>query len=250
LKTKWGFSYLFFGHVGDNNKWTMATSGAGFNLNKIMIPVTDIPDANRASVIYQYGNAFAYYVGEPADQNHSMGGVRNALNQYGFSSLFIIDGYKRTSELNNCVNLADKVLFSSYIHWWPCFVPPAWCNLPINPDQRYDWTDMKIRYGSKFTMTWIGAHMDYGSYGDLFSCANGLGLDIVWFYQAQDQMDDYTTENIESFCSNAWLHGYLRRFEMEYEVKWKCPGSRCTCDPEYWIIVSSTPTGTIREVFP
>ena len=250
LKDIWGFSYLLFVYVGDNNKWSMVNS-AGFNLNKVMIALTAIPDANRANIINQYGNAFAYYVGEPADQGNSMGGVRNALNQYGFSSLFIIDGYKRTSALNNCVNLADKVLFSSYDHWWPCGVPPAWCSCcPINTDQRYDWTDMKIRYGSKFTMSWIGAHKDYGSYGDLFSCASGLGLDIVWFYQAQDEMDDYTNDNIGSFCYNGFRNGYLRRFEMEWAVKYRCDKPNCECVPEEWKIVSYSTTGNIREVFP
>ena len=47
-----------------------------------------------------------------------MGGVRDALVNLQLSSLFVIDGYKRTLELNIDVALADKVLFSSYHHWY------------------------------------------------------------------------------------------------------------------------------------
>lgn len=252
LKDKWGFSYLFFGYYLDNSKWTRATS-AGFSLNKTMINVTGTPDANRYNLIDHYGNAFAYYVGEPADQDHSMGGVRYALNSLNLSSLFVIDGYKRTSDLDDCVNLADQVLFSSYHHWWECF-PNVFCDRPpYDPDQRPDWLRMKIDYGNKFTMTWIGAHKDLSDYDELFDQAHALGLNIVWLYQYDDITDAGSDNNVQSFSYAAFGDGYLKQKQRKYRIEWRCdePNPCENCDPtlpDGWYIDEVFPTAYTRII--
>lgn len=255
LRTKWGYSHIFFGYDFDNSKWNIVTS-AGYTLDKIMISVGQIADANRASLISQRGNAYAYYVGEPADQNHSMGGVRSALNQYGYTSLFVIDGYKRTYGLDYAVQMSDKVLFSSYHHWWET-LPGVWVSLPYNLDQRSDWSDMKNRYGNKFSMSWINTS-EISEFYNLFGHAANLGLNGVWIYGYMYEEDEiyypnpHYNDQWENISNAAFYSGFLRKFEQYFCIEWHC-NYGCDCDrsdPDVWYIYKIWPLGSTREVFP
>lgn len=86
----------------------------------------------------------------------------------------------------------------------------------MNPDQRSDWTDMRNFYGSKFSMTWIGAHMDLSEYNDLLGHAANLGLEGVWLFQALDDTDDGSENNIATYCDQAWKHGWLTKYVHIY----------------------------------
>ena len=252
LRTKWGYSYLFFGFSYDDNKWNTAIA-AGFSLDKIMIAVTDIPDAQRFNLISYRGNAYAYYVGEPADQNHSMGGVTTALNELGFSSAFIIDGYKRTYALDYAVETSDMVLFSSYHHWYE-LLPGVWVSWPYDEDQRPDWTDMKNRYGNKFSMSWINTS-EISEFGYLFGHAANLGLNGIWIYgylQENGQPTPHYNDQWFNISHAAFYSGFLRKFEGYYCIEWHCDYG-CECDPDNpddWYIYRVWPLGSTREVFP
>jgi len=252
LRNKWGYSKLYidpYQNIYDN------AIAAGYTLNDILISLTGIPDNQRAGKITQFGNAYAYYIGEPADQNHSMGGIRNALISNGFTSLFVIDGYKRTYGLNVCVEQADKVLFSSYHHWYE-LLSGVWVSWPYNSDQRPDWSDMKNRYGSKFSMTWINTK-EIEEFDVLFGHAQNLGLIAVWIYGAWDdttppQPVPHYNDQWENISYAAWKHGFLRRWVQDVTITWRCSLPNCSCNPscfpnDYYI--SNVSYGTIQEVF-
>lgn len=253
LRTKWGYSHLFFGYDYDNSKWNTAIS-AGYTLDKIMIAITGIQDAQRASFISYRGNAYAYYVGEPADQNHSMGGVRSALNQFGYTSLFVIDGYKRTYALDYAVQTSDKVLFSSYQHWYE-ILPGVWVSWPENYDQRSDWSDMRSRYGNKFSMSWINTS-EISEFYNLFGHASNLRLNGIWIYgflQDNGQPTPHYNDQWENISNAAWYSGFLLKFVQDLKITWKCTlQDPCDCDPSDpdagWYIYNIQPTGSIREI--
>jgi hypothetical protein len=129
------------------------------------------------------------------------------LKTYYVNALFIISGYKRNSNLINYTNLlADKVLFSSYIHWRN--ILGIWISWPVDPDQRSDWTEMKDLFGNKFSLTWTSAYNDLSEYNQLLGHAKNLGLTGIWLYQYNEgvEADD---NNINSFCLAAVSGGFL-----------------------------------------
>jgi hypothetical protein len=241
LRTHWGYSGIFIG--ADQTQYNNTIS-AGYTLSNIMVGLTGVPDANRASYISSFGNVFAYYVDEPADQNHSMGGIRNVLNSLNFNSLFVISGYKRTDALNSCVDAADKVMFSSYIHWYE-LLPGVWVSWPEDDDQRPDWSDMQNRYGSKFSMTWINS-TEISEFGDLFGHAQNLGLTGVWVYT----LAGHQTDEFGNISAAAYAHGFLRRFSREWKNQYKCinPNGTYTFPPSSdWVYMGSSPTDNLNE---
>lgn len=110
LHNKWGFNYLLL-----NGNYQDAQN-AGFSSTNIMIPVD--PD-NYISQMNTYGNnVYAYYCGEPRDNDHQynvavMAAQRNISAP---SAKFVIDGYKRTVSLYEASLCAEKIMFSSYVH--------------------------------------------------------------------------------------------------------------------------------------
>ncbi len=248
LRTKWGYSHLFFGYYYDDTKWSIATS-AGYTLDKIMIAINNIPDAQRSSFIHYRGNAYAFYIDEPTEDNVSMGGVRDAINQYGYSSLFVISGYRRTYSLDYAVQTSDKVLFSAYKHWYE-LLPGVWVSWPENIDQRTDWSDMRSRYGNKFSMSWINTY-EISEFGALFGHAANLQLNGIWIYG----LDSHQSDQWANISQAAFLSGYLRKFEQYLKIIWRCTlQDPCDCDPSDpdagWYVYQIWPTGAYREVFP
>ena len=242
LKTHWGYSELFI-DAAQQYQFDNAIL-SGYSSNDIMIGLTSIPDQNRSSIIQHFGQVYGYYIDEPADQNHSLGGIYRS--DLGTSS-FIISGYKRTSLLNYYVSITDQVLFSSYHHWYE-FLPGIWWDQPISINQEIDWIDMKNRYGSKFTMTWINTY-EITEFSDLFATAQVLQLNAVWIYG----LDSHQTDQWLNISSAAWSHGFLRGFEQEYLTEWRCSyPNPCDCDninPDGWYIDEIIPLHIYREVF-
>jgi hypothetical protein len=220
---------------------------SGYLRNNIMAL---IKPANYEQRISELGSIYAYYVDEPCEDDLSIVGMRDAINNYANGSKFIISGYKRTSELGSYVSQADGIMFSAYDHWWEC-LPYIWCDRPINTDQRSDWTDMRYRYGSKSFMNWIGAHRDLQDYDLLLGHSVNLGLPGVWLYQYQDV--DNSEENILAFCYNGWVSGYLRRFDRKYIYEYRCLyPDPCDCDrsvPDGWYLYKIWPMSDVKEVF-
>jgi hypothetical protein len=251
LKEKFGISYFFQANSNDESKFSLALQ-AGFVPSKIMAQI--LPDS-YVSKINMYGDIFAYYMDEPADNNLSIAGIRATLNNSGLSLVdFIISGYKRGEALQLYVEQTDQVLFSSYQHWRE-ILPGIFVSWPVNQDQRSDWTDMKNLFGNKFSMTWVGAHKDGNEYNDLLGHAKNLNLRVVWYYQFQDLTDNYSNDNLYNFCQAAWEAGYLKRFSEKIRLEYRCISHTtyypCQCsisNPDcYWQINRKIPTGQIKE---
>ena len=206
LKYRWGFNYITFWPGLGHDKFDMAKQeGYSPSINMMMLLET----SNYLDT-KNYDNFWAYYIDEPADRRIPFNTVQTMkiwLKNNFPNSLFVISGYKRDSYLINYTNLlADKVLFSAYIHWWKVF--GWWVSWPTNTDQRGDWTDMKNLFGNKFSMTWISANNDMSEYGQLLNHAKNLGLQGIWLYQYSDgpEADD---NNLNSFCAAAANSGFL-----------------------------------------
>ena len=207
LKYRWGFNYITFWPGLGPDKFDMIKQ-IGYSPSKNVMMIVEVDNFSNAA---QYNNCWGYYLDEPADRNipfNSVLTMKNWLKSKFPNALFIISGYKRNSDLINYTNLlADKVLFSAYIHWrkflW------FWVSWPINTDQRDDWTDMKKLFGNKFSMTWISAYSDLSEYGQLLGHAKNIGLEGVWLYQYSEgtEADD---NNINSFCNAAANNGFLK----------------------------------------
>jgi hypothetical protein len=206
LKYRWGFYYITFWSPLGHDKFNMLKQAGYSPLNSIMRVLQTDDYLNTT----QYDECWAYYLDEPADRKIPFNTVMNMKIwlKSNFPNIpFIISGYKRNSDLINYTNLlADKVLFSAYIHWrkflW------FWVSWPINTDQRDDWTDMKNLFGNKFSMTWISAYSDLSEYYQLLGHAQNLGLEGVWLYEFSEgsEVDD---NNINTFCNAAVKSGFL-----------------------------------------
>ncbi len=247
LRTKWGFSGLLI--PAEQDKYDNAIT-AGYSLSNLMINVGGVAVANRLSTISHYGDAYAYYVGEPADEGTPIQEVRESLNTLGFSSLFVIDGYKRTYELDVDVSISDVVMFSSYMHWYE-IGPRIWVSWPEDDDQRPDWTDMQDRYYGAFSMSWISTK-EVAEYNDLFGHAQNLGLTGVWIYgyKEHDLPVAHYNDEFPNICAAAYSHGYLRQFIRLFYMKYQCVNPSGTSTPppgEDWLFIGTESTNTVIE---
>jgi hypothetical protein len=212
LRTRWGFNYVLSYPLTSPPVYSNVLA-AGYLPSQIMVYFKPEAGYNYPDLL-QFPQSYGYYVDEPSERGFSLAWLTDAKNyivtNFPGSQLFI-SGFKRTSNLNNMVSISDHVMFSSYKHWW--LLLGFWVSCcPENPDQRSDWSDMKNRYGVKFSTTWIGAHMDMSDYDDLIGHAQNLGLNSIWLYQHQPFDNEVGDSNLEAFCSNAASKNFLNAF--------------------------------------
>jgi hypothetical protein len=67
---------------------------------------------------------------------------------------------------------------------------------------------MKNLFGSKFSTTWISASQDLSEYDNLFGHAQNLGLEGLWFYEYDPEVE-VDDNNFESYSNAASNHGFL-----------------------------------------
>lgn len=145
-------------------------------------------------------------------------------------------------------------MFSSYKHWWEC-LPGIWCAWPVDYDQRPDWSDMKDRYGSKFSMTWIKTS-EVTEFENLFEQAKYLGINSVWIYgflENSGQPVDHYNDQFENISFAAFNYGFLKMKQRQFKIEWFCDNiDPCnSCDPSndnMWRIEKITPTSTYRVI--
>jgi hypothetical protein len=213
LRYKWGFNHLLIARFYGIEAYNMIIE-AGFDSLKIM---RQIRQDTYLENVEELPEMWAYYIDEPADLGENItiwGGITNWIKNKFPNTSIVLSGYKRTDQLKNYVNtLADHVMFSSYKHWWELF--GLWISVPENKDQRSDWTDMKNRFGSKFSFSWVGAHKDLSEYDDLLGKAKNLQLNGVFLYQLEPQENEADDNNLEQFSDAATKHGYLSAFYQQ-----------------------------------
>jgi hypothetical protein len=215
LHKYFGFSHIFFNVNHGKEKYGMLNK-VGFPPERIMVQLVS---GNFRERVKEFRNVYAFYIDEPYENDLSIEGVREFIEEYSPNSLFITSGYRRNSGLNRVVNEADGVMFSSYKHWWQC-LPGIWCTWPVDMDQRPDWTDMKERYGDKSFTNWTGSHRDTLEFYDLLEHASDLNLKGVWLYNYQDPHN--SEKNLLKFSDAAWSAGYMHKYERKFLYKYRC----------------------------
>lgn len=273
LRNKWGYSGIT---VGNHTKYNNAIS-AGYSTQNIM------RDCGFNTGTKDYKNkindqAGYYYIGEAV--NHGCIGnkgkrlyspdelesISSYIHEYRYGSKFVSDGYKRCYHFNVLAGIVDKIMFSSYKHWYKINIALCYTNLDWGPavediwvpgsyDQRPDWSDMKIRYGSKFSMTWINTK-EITEFDNLFGHAKNLGLNEVWIYGYIDegQPVPHYNDEWENISYAAWQEGFLRLFRRKYYYYYHClepdPCNNCDNPEALWVLDHVLKTDEVKEFYP
>ena len=209
LRYRWGFNNILLARVFGNSHYSMIIE-AGFDSLNIMRQIW--PDSYVENV-ESIPETWSYYIDEPADLNENIviwTNIKNWVKDKYPNSKIVLSGYKRNEFLKEYVQtISDYAMFSSYKHWWEFL--GIWISWPENPDQRSDWADMEILFGSKFEFSWVGAHRDMSEYDDLLGKAKNLFLQGVFLYQLEPFENEADDTNFESFAEAATKHGFLSK---------------------------------------
>lgn len=259
LYSTWGFR----GVVIDGNTYGRAVE-VGFQPSDMMLHV----NRDNYQYVVQNYEARAYYLGEPID--HACYGsppyAYDELEVIGrfirsYNRQFVIDGYRRCGHFIDAGrNVADRVMFSSYKHWFDVDPFGSECWTWTSEDQRRSWSDMQTLFGSRFMSVWISGYVntstcgvasdyDGDEYETLIGHAANVGLQEIWFFIGCGTNDVELTK----FTDMAWRKGWLRRFERRTYIVYECTCSEgCISTPPggCWRQVRTEETDALREVFP
>jgi hypothetical protein len=234
-RINWGFSGIFVYpllHYGTYSSIYYDNAiAAGFLPSNILVMVNDI--------YYNWGvknlPAGYYFIDELVEHDcygrpsspsvshiytpNELSEIRNYIKLHQPSAKFAISGYKRCSHLIAAGNYADIVMYSSYENWNEFTLFGRVCHVNIGWADNYEfpwfsgnnlqvdsWNDMRAKFGSKFSMTW----MDYiDEFSALFHRANVLGLNGIWLYA----LKGITTSQLRAFCDAATENGWMRKID-------------------------------------
>ena len=210
----------------------------------MMVTINDFNNYNHQWVVDDFEGAYAFYSDEPHQNYYSFYGMRSYINSNSPGSFFITGDYKPTTGFQSYVDEVDKVMFTAYFRWYE-ILPDVWTDYyHANPDQRWNWEYYKNKYGSKSKSNWIAAHRDAAEFSDLLGKAQNLGLNEIWFYQNQNNMESV----IQQYCLNAWVKGFLKRYVQKVTRYYTCIEHDCEICSEggTWILYN-TIYGNIQE---
>ncbi|HEX2867325.1 MAG TPA: hypothetical protein VHO03_09800 [Ignavibacteriales bacterium] len=201
---------------------------AGFKPENMMVNIINDTYTSR---IVKMPAAF-YYLDEPVEHNcsgHATNGtriyspdelekIRDYIHTNRPDAKFIIGGYKRCSHLKIAVDIADGVMYSSYVNWNSMWLPVCHANMGFGDDveapwaegsglQTDSWGDMRSKFREKFSMTWMHGKNDECQ--ELFKTANSLGLNGIWLY-ANEGVGPDSAASLEKFCQAAAQNGWLK----------------------------------------
>lgn len=238
LRLIFGYSGIFLPH--DQTIYNNAIS-AGFSNSNMMMDIQFNPNwGDFVNVVNTY-NVKYYYTGESVEHscfgngnlNHRLYNpselqvIKDYIHTNRPNSYYVSDGYKRCMHLNVLSFYTDFLMFSAYSHWYlPFIATPCFTNMSFgsqyenawwegDENQRPDWSDMKNRYGSKFSMTWINTK-EIGEFDLLLGHAQNLGLYGIWIYSG----DGHHNDQWENISYAAWKHGFLRRWVQDVTITW------------------------------
>lgn len=250
LKNLWGFNYIFI-QPGCTPTYCSYENvyAAGYRPSNILCGGIDVVNGGYITDIQRRPTFWGYYTDEPVT-NHGVSGIYGMNTTYSWFQL----NYPNSKFIAGETVPGNANLISAFTTDLMC---TRYCAdgdyLCTKPDQRPLWTDFRNLLGTKFSMTWIGAHKDLSQYDDLLGHARNLGLAGVWLFQAMDNTDVYSDNNISTFALNAWKWGWLRRFEKEWFYTYQCSKPNpCDCNKnnlgDGWVLQSRQATGRTREV--
>lgn len=244
LKDTLGFNYMFttLGWPYDN------VVAAGYTTSNIVGGGLDVVTGGYSEAVQSRPTLWGYYTDEPITNHGYPAGMQmmelasNWFRTYYPNSKFM-SGETTVTNADYIDHTVDVIFCTRYDGY------PDW----YNPDQRTLWTNFRNQFGTKFSMTWIGAHKDLSQYEDLIGHATNLGLQAIWLYQELDPTDDYSNNNVETFVHYAWRWGWLRQVQRKWIYTYKCINQNpCDCDPYTlggeWILVSKYKTWETRVI--
>lgn len=257
LRTKWGFT----GIVVDPSTYQNAIN-AGFNWKDFMVRISP---TNYQGVIDSYLSG-AYYSDEPFHRNCRPDQWINPEWQGNLYMLSVIRGYANSrnskyviSHYFDCDHVleyfddVDVFMYDGYrkhnMRNSECFNAPS-------DDQRDTWTRWRTQFPDQFTRVWVSAGPgdgnddDENEYNDLMGHA-APRFGYVWLFVGPDGTEGH---HISRFCFFSWMHNWLRRFEYQYYIWWRCvepnPNYCNPENPEQWVIWYIEPTYQCREALP
>lgn len=248
LKNKWGFNYIAatLGWYPTFSPYVNAIA-AGYQDTNIMGIGLDPYDAAYVTAVNSRPPLWGYYMDEPIT-NHGVGAqvmmeLASDFFLVNYPNSLFMSGETNTDYGSYIYHTIDKIFCTRYGRYGDLG----------DPDQRPLWDQFKQTFGTKFSMTWIAAHKDLSEYNDLLGHARNIGLNGVWLYQYQDSTDTYSNDNISSFSYNAWMKGWLKRFDRRWQYTYECKkADPCGCDPsdlsDGWMFKQKAPTSEIREL--
>lgn len=286
LRTKWGYTGIF---CQNKNQYNLATSlNVGYKSDSVMLSIAySWYNPLEYLTLLDSCNAKYYYIDEAVNhacmgnagkrlyQDWEIAEINNNVSSKRPGSYLVNSGYKRCPHLDYLVAYSNIIMYSAYSEWvnpavnyWNCYTNMTWSPSieklwvegdPV--DQRASWSDMRNKYGSKFSMTWINTK-ELSEFLDLFGHAKNLGLNSVWIYGFVECDENgnncipvpHHNDQWDNISNAAFYNGYLRRFVQDYRIEWRCdslnPCQDCDpTDPEGWYIYQITPIkGTVHEL--
>lgn len=251
LRKKWGFTgySIFDDFVSDTAsvqiEWITAFDD---DLNEQLYRneniIKHITPKHRYKELIDEFDAGFYYIDEPLEQ----GGynVNELLVRASYidtvkpNSFFVISSYRsvRNDDFENTSKSYPNMhfMYSAYTNWERFF--GIW--LPTEADQRQSWTDMRNRFGKRFSMSWVDGRGD--EYEPLLQHAATLKLNGVWLYCGSGGQMKY----VEEFCEAAAKKGWLKKLYAPEKVNLLLPADNETLDTNsvlfQWEIQDSSDT--------
>ena len=255
LRQKYGFTRPVI-NASQYAQYTDPPSSGGYGYSPANLIVT-IHYSNPAATVDGCPNVVDFYADEPytnggwgmqdiinvADYVHTRG-KKFGVGEQG--TLLMIPSTARTYFNEHVVSHLDFVTYTNYQNLY---------SGSGDNDQRPTWTTLRNNYGAKFDRVWISSVKDgfeYSSLGDEYSNllghASNLGINIALFYcgPGRDYQGAGTQRQLDSFCSAARAHGWLRKFVKEIEQHWCCETQ--VYNPDTCYLHDSIETGNIVEV--
>ncbi|RJP61257.1 MAG: hypothetical protein C4543_03690 [Ignavibacteriales bacterium] len=234
LHSKWGFNYIA-AYIGVLPNIT-AIEAAGFPKETNYMAIVEANQAGRDAVANVYNGLspndyfWAYYTDEPySNTDHPpytqsfLKSFRDYVVQLRPISFF---GFGEVS-----VNEANRYTHDPY-YWYGVYHPNYhvvtvnfisctryWDYFKRN-DQRPLWTELKNKYESTFSRTWISANLDGSEFSTLLGYCKNNNI-APWLFQALDA-NDLTDGMISQYCDAARNAGFLDRYDKKYKVWYKC----------------------------
>ncbi|MBZ0182010.1 MAG: hypothetical protein K8F60_06095 [Melioribacteraceae bacterium] len=236
LKDKYGFSMIRVYSINEYN----AALNNGFLKEDLLVQLPHNKNNYQSSI--NSLDAGYYYIDEPLTRGTystvDMQYVSNYISINRSNSVLNIGDYVYTYTYQQLINSRTNFRFSCDKY--------GEVNAPY--DQRSFWTSLRNYFGYKSNFNFVHSTRDQTTeYDELLGHASNLGQSIIFYYIGSD--GNYYNTN--TFCEEAWKTGWLKKFERQYRLEYRCYlANENLCDiNNSWVYIQKIPTQNYREVF-